>query len=211
MSSVLLTGCGGSSSGAPDVTEVQSDSRGGLIEENEENAVEQVKTGSFVDSPVSGIQYRTSAFSGITDIAGTFQYNPGEIIEFSIGNLILGVAVADSTVTPLELGTLHGSLENGELDYRSNHQDRATNTLRLLQTLDSDSYPENGITISENTRTSINSLVNGSLSFNLSEKEFETQQSLLELLSLATNTGELVSSEQAIEHFKLTLENLRSL
>ena len=214
LSSVLLTACGGgSSSSAPnvaDVTEAQSDARGGLVDQNEDGTEEQSKTGNFVDSPVSGIQYRTSTFSGVTDIAGTFQYNTNDIIEFSIGSLILGAAVANSTVTPLELGTLNGSLENGKLDYQSNHQDRATNTLRLLQTLDSDSYPENGITISENTRDSINSIVNGNLNFNLDEEEFETQQTLLDLLSLATNTGKLISSEQAIEHFKTTLESLRS-
>ena len=211
LSSVLLSACGGgSSSSAPDITEEQSDSRGGLADQDEEGTTEQSKTGNFVDSPVSGIQYRTSTFSGVTDIAGSFEYNTNEIIEFSIGSLVLGAAVADSTVTPLELGTLNGSLENGALDYQSNHQDRATNTLRLLQTLDSDSYPENGITISENTRNSINSIVNDNLNFNLDEEAFETQQSLLDLLSLATNTGELVSSEQAIEHFKTTLESLRS-
>lgn len=211
LSSVLLTACGGgSSSSAADVTEEQSDSRGGLVEQDEEGTTEQSKTGNFVDSPVSGIQYRTSTFSGVTDMAGSFEYNTNEIIEFSIGSLVLGAAVADSTVTPLELGTLNGSLENGALDYQSNRQDRATNTLRLLQTLDSDSYPENGITISENTRNSINSIVNGNLNFNLDKEEFETQQALLDLLSLATNTGELVSSEQAIEHFKTTLESLHS-
>jgi len=209
---VLLTACGGgSSSRAPDITEEQADSRGGLVSQNDEGATELSKTGNFVDSPVSGIQYRTSTFSGVTDIAGTFQYHTNEIIEFSIGNLVLGAAIADSIVTPLELGTLNGSLQDGELDYQSNHQDRATNTLRLLQTLDSDSYPDNGITLSENTRISINSLVNNTIVFNLNGDEFETQQALLDLLSLATNTGELVSAEQAVEHFKTTLESLRSL
>ena len=211
LSSVLLAGCGGgSSSGTPDVNEEQADSRGGLVNQNEEGAIEQSKTGNFVDSPVGGIQYKTSTYVGVTDSAGTFQYNTNEIIEFAIGSLTLGAAIADSTVTPLELGTLNGSLQDGELDYQNNHQDRATNTLRLLQTLDSDSYPDNGISISENTRISINSLVNSTINFNLAGDEFEAQQALLDLLSLATNTGELVSAEQAIEHFKTTLESLRS-
>lgn len=211
LSSVLLTGCGGGgSSSAPDITEPQADLRSGLTDQNEDSTVEQSKTGSFVDSPVSGVQYKTSTFTGITDVAGTFQYNTNEIIEFSIGHLTLGAAIADNTVTPLELGTLHGSLLDGELNYKNNHQDRATNTLRLLQTLDSDSYPDNGITISENTRISINSLVNSTINFNLAGEEFETQQALIDLLSLATNTGELVSAEQAVEHFKATLDSLRS-
>ncbi len=211
LSSVLLTGCGGGgSSSAPDITEPQADLRGGLADQNEDNTVEQSKTGSFVDSPVSGVQYKTSTFTGTTDIAGTFQYNTNEIIEFSIGNLTLGAAIADNTVTPLELGTLNGSLQDGDLDYQNNHQDRATNTLRLLQTLDSDSYPDNGITISENTRISINSLVSNTINFNLTGAEFENQQALIDLLSLATNTGELVSAEQAVEHFKTTLDSLHS-
>ncbi|OUS06015.1 hypothetical protein A9Q81_04580 [Gammaproteobacteria bacterium 42_54_T18] len=211
LSSALLTGCGGGgSSSAPDTSEEQADSRGGLVNQNEENTVEQSKTGNFIDSPVSGIRYKTLTFTGVTDTSGTFQYSTNEIIEFSIGSLTLGAAIADSTVTPLELGTLSGSLQDGELDYQNNHQDRATNTLRLLQTLDSDSYPDNGISISENTRFSINSLVNNTINFNLAGDAFETQQALLDLLSLATNTGELVSAKQAIEHFKTTLESLRS-
>ncbi len=209
--SVLLTGCGGSSSpSAPDVTKEQADSRGGLVNQNEESTKVQSKTGNFVDSPVSGIQYRTPTFSGITNAAGTFQYSTNEIIEFSIGNLVLGAAIANSTVTPLELGTLNGSLQNGKLDYQNNHQDRTTNTLRLLQTLDSDSYPNNGISLSENTRISINSLSGDAINFNLDGEAFEAQQPLLDLLSLATNTGELISAEQAVDHFKTTLETLHS-
>lgn len=200
----LLTGCGGSSSSAPDITEEQSSTRGGLTE-----------TGSFVDSPVSGISYSTDSYAGLTDDNGTFRYIENEIVEFSIGNLVMGAAVADSTITPLELGTL----TNGNLSYESNHQDRATNTLRLLQTLDSDGYPENGISISDSTVAAINELiavdgvdktggVNGVIDFNLEETVFETQATLVQLLSAATNTGILVTPEQAIAHFKETLKNL---
>lgn len=206
LASVMISGCGSSSgsSSAPNVTDEQSDTRGGLTSPSDT----QTKTGSFVDSPVSGISYRTQTYTGLTDNEGTFQYLDNEIIEFSIGEIILGAAIADSTVTPLELGTLIGTLRDGALDYQNNHQDRATNTLRFLQTLDSDSYPDNGISISSTTRSALENLDADAINFNLEESKFESQQPLVKLVSLTTNTGELVSSEQAVEHFKTTLDSL---
>jgi len=211
--SLMLTGCGGGSSNAPDMTEDQASTRGGLTDSS--MPASKPETGSFVDSPVSGISYSTDSYSGLTDDNGTFRYLAGEIVEFSIGDLVLGSAVANSTITPLELGTQI----NGDLNYENNHQDRATNTLRLLQTLDSDSYPENGISISANTASAINTLATNTqglgsdnsdvvIDFNLEGSAFETQASLIQLLSVATNSGILVSSEKAIAHFKETLMGL---
>jgi len=200
----LLSGCGGSSPSAPDVTEAQADARPGLTDPP---ANTQPKTGSFVDSPVAGIHYKTDSYSGLTDETGAFQYFPNEIVEFSIAGLELGAAVAGATVTPEELGTLN----DGEVDYESNHKDRTINTLRFLQTFDSDSYPENGISISEYTRDAISTLTStATIEFNLDEASFESQPALIELILTATNGSELVPSTQAMLHFRTTLRNLEA-
>jgi len=58
---LLLTGCGGGSSSGNDEA---SDSEGG--------AGPQILTGTFVDSPVSGLSYETETLSGITNEFGEF-------------------------------------------------------------------------------------------------------------------------------------------
>lgn len=203
IAALSIFGCGsGSSSDTTGITEEQASTLGGLENPAEESST---KTGSFVDSAVSGIHYRTATYTGTTNDNGDFNYLPGEIIEFSIEHIVLGAAVADITVTPLELGTL---TEDG-IDYSHNHTDRTVNVLRFLQTFDADGYPENGISISNSTRSTIATLSpHFSITFNLPQAEFEAQPALIDLVQHSTSSGELVSPEEAIEHFKNTLEYL---
>lgn len=92
--------------------------------------------GKFVDGPVQGLDYYVNGVKiGTTDAAGEFLYTSGQQVTFKVGNVTLGTAVAAnlSTVTPADLTASMGSL---------------TNILILLQSLDADSNPANGITIS---------------------------------------------------------------
>lgn len=94
-----------------------------------------VKTGQFVDSPVQGLDYYIdSVKAGTTNAAGEFTYPSGKSVTFRVGNVTLGTTTgADlSTVTPADLTVDPASL---------------TNILVLLQSLDSDANPANGITI----------------------------------------------------------------
>ncbi len=45
-----------------------------------------INTGQLIDSPVQGLEYLTSTQSGTTDSQGSFRYEAGEKITFSIGN-----------------------------------------------------------------------------------------------------------------------------
>ncbi|GAA3948897.1 hypothetical protein [Allohahella marinimesophila] len=100
----------------------------------------QVLTGVFLDSPVANIDYRTASRSGVTSAQGEFTYLPGESVTFAIGDLALPEVTAAPVVTPLDMSA----------DATIN--DEVTNIIRLLQSLDVDGNPENGITISEQAK-----------------------------------------------------------
>ncbi len=61
-------------------------------------------TGTFIDSPVSNIGYRTESIpNGVTDENGHFDYLPGETLTFFIGDLEFPSYLPQETITPLEL------------------------------------------------------------------------------------------------------------
>lgn len=171
----LLVACGG----------------GGSSDSDEGNNL--VQTGVFVDSPVAGIRYETATQQGTTNAAGQFQYRNNEQINFYLGGTTFPTAYAQSVVTPL---TLVGTAD-------------PTNSVvvgiaRLLQSLDDDRNPDNGIQISASTAaTAAGYSINFSDSF--SEETFEgTAQ---ELLAAAFPGAErvLVSTEAALEHLQSNL------
>lgn len=99
---------------------------------SQSTATDQQSTGVFIDSAVSGLEYITSSdVSGITDENGTFKYNSGDTITFSMGSIVLGSATASDVLTPYSLFT-----QNSE---------HAVNLAQLLITLDADQNPDNGI------------------------------------------------------------------
>ncbi|CAN7164786.1 carboxylesterase/lipase family protein [Rhizobacter sp. LjRoot28] len=94
-------------------------------------------TGTFIDSPVAGLDYAGTASTpaGSTDAAGQFSHAPGETLRFSIGSLVLGSAPGAAVVTPLHITP--GATEASDV--------RVHNKLILLQTLDADGDLNNGI------------------------------------------------------------------
>ena len=85
-----------------------------------------VATGQFGSAPVSGADYLSGSLSGVTGSNGEFQYEVGEPIRFSIGDIALGRAVSGKTVITaqdLAAGSEAASTE-------------AINIERLLQSLD---------------------------------------------------------------------------
>lgn len=163
----LLQGCGGSSNN-------NDDDPTGLI-------------GVFLDSEVAGVQYRTETKSGITNADGEYEYEAGETVTFSIGNLDFPPVAAAGTVTPLDIvGTADPTNTS------------VVNMIRLLQTLDADGDPSNGITITETARDTATQV-----DFALPAAEFET--AVTSLIVSEGRTDELVSSESAIAHLQGTL------
>ena len=90
------------------------------------NLVVIIKDGRLIDAPVAGVGYRSGTLAGVTGSEGEFQYQDGEQVEFFIGDIALGQAVAGKAViTPLDL------VPQGSLDSPA-----VINIARLLQSLD---------------------------------------------------------------------------
>lgn len=86
-----------------------------------------INDGRLVDGPVQGVRYESGSLSGITGSDGEFQYEEGNTIRFSIGEIALGEAVkASAFMTPIDL------VPGGTLDTPA-----VINIARLLQSLDS--------------------------------------------------------------------------
>src|SRR5690554_4165415 len=139
-----LVACGGGSSGggATDKTQdtetEQNDSSSPAPGENNV-ATAGSETGRFVDSAVGGIEYETSkGYKSLTSENGEFRYDDGDTVTFRLGTLNFGTVNAGELITPIELS--------------GNDADRAANIARVLQTLDDDGIPGNGITITSATR-----------------------------------------------------------
>ena len=95
-----------------------------------------LETGYFIDAPVEGLAYETvSGVKGTTDQYGRFHYRKGEKVRFMLGQLEMGEAAPDQEglVTPESLAGTDEALK--------------VQLLRVLQALDSDNDPSNGITI----------------------------------------------------------------
>lgn len=149
-------------------------------------------TGIFVDSPVSNIGYRTETLEGETNSLGEYEYDDGETVTFFIGDLVFPPVRAAAIVSPLNIvQTLDTS------------DPSVINMIRLLQTLDTDGNPDNGITISDTAKSTATQV-----DFTLSEADFETSSAVVSLISNAGQDSAvtaLVSTTDAIAHFELEL------
>lgn len=128
VAALLLAGCGGGGGGG--------------------SVVSADLVGTFIDAPVSGLEFESSASNGVTDTNGNFTYRKGEKVKFKIGNLHLGAAEPkNGKVTPLDL--IANASSAGDT--------RVTRILRTLQSLDSDGDTDNGIQVSEVVRETLKS------------------------------------------------------
>ena len=105
MSAILTTligiaGCGKSGGGGPAIV----------------NPKVHIIVGYFIDSPVEGLQYTSPTWSGLTDSQGSFNYQDGEEITFSIGGIVLGRTSAKGRITPVDLD----SATTNKLQHKSN-------------------------------------------------------------------------------------------
>jgi len=112
-------------------------------------------TGTFLDSPVSGLNYATLSRLGLTDANGQFAYYAHETVSFSIGALSLGSGRGAEQMTPLSITAKAASAADQAVN----------NKLILLQTLDADGDLNNGIQITEAIRTIVSGSVFTDASF----------------------------------------------
>lgn len=138
-----------------------------------------IKTGIFVDSNVSGLNYQSGNETGITN-DGDFNYKDGESIVFGIGALSLGTVSGKDLITPTDFIN-------------------STTVARLLQTLDDDANPDNGIVITEDIRNS--SALTGADSLLVDIDSQESTKIISELTSLTTaGERDVVTTVKAKEH-----------
>ncbi len=191
---LAITACGGSSDTSDSTvtdtilaTESSTDIDASAGTDSGSNA-ESVLTGRFVDSPVSGLQYATASQSGVTASDGSYNYLAGEQVVFSIGDIVFPATAAIATVTPLNVFSTTNIADT-----------RVINMARLLQSLDIDANPDNGITISPEAEASATGL-----SVDFASTAFDSQVINLVGNSGSSNTS-LIGGEPALDHFQETL------
>jgi pectate lyase len=195
--SLLLMACGGSSSSGKNnnqnnqySSQKSSSEASSTTSSSSQAAQAQVLTGVFLDAAVGNIGYRTDTLEGVTSAAGEFQYRAGELVTFFIGALEFPQVPGAAIITPLEIANT--------TDIRN---PVVINISRLLQSLDKDGDPGNGLTI---TNEAI--LAALTLDFSVAPEVFESSPDVLLLLSKssAANTS-LVPIETALSHLQDTL------
>ncbi len=176
----LLSACGGGSSSS-DPRTIETNPPGPSI----------VSKGVFVDSPVSGLGYVTNTQSGITTANGEFSYVTGENITFSIGRIQFPTIFANATITPLDVARTTDI--NNQM---------VSNILVLLQSLDVDGNPANGISISPAATAAATS----NISFDVSPSAFAANTTVNALLANSGSSNKtLISADAAKAHFQSTL------
>ncbi len=106
-----------------------------------------LKEGVFLDDVVINAQYETSSgLTGFTDGNGMFQYYDGDTITFNIGNIILGRSgvPSDGVITPRNLAQ-----NSSALSHTLSSDAVSIVIMQLLQTLDDDNNPSNGIQLKQ--------------------------------------------------------------
>lgn len=162
-------------------------------------------TGVFIDAPVSGITFKTPTQGGITNAAGEFKYLAGETVAFSIGELALGSAVGKPILSPLDIIA----------DAKDTSDQRVINICVLLQTLDQDGNPANGISISQKVVSFVNNH-GKKIEFNKHPRAFSFDVGLRSLLTALNDVdafGELpravMSPTVAKKNFEAELAKLK--
>ena len=131
-----------------------------------------MQQGVFAENPVSGLRYVSATRSGTTDADGKFFYAAAETLTFAVGELTLGSTPAKAMVTPVDLFPGAAGIAD----------QRATNVLVLLQTLDQDGDLNNGTQISAPI-SNIVSKYNGKLGFDQTPMAFASDTNVTALLA----------------------------
>ncbi len=122
-------------------------------------------TGQLLE-PISGLSYETnSGLKGITNSPGQFSYRAGDRIAFSSGKLKLGEAAATDVLTLARLVGANTPADDARL----------LNLNQVLQTLDDDKNPANGISLSALTQTQLAALPSTLDAQSLSDSDLQSK------------------------------------
>lgn len=155
------------------------------------------KKAYFIDSAIEGVNYFTESKSGLTGSDGGFIFNESDkkvifkIGDVKIGEYILANLKSDSYVFPTDIAnTDRTNIEN----------EHVLKIIRLVQTLDNDQNPNNGIKITDTTRKKVSET-------NMQLELASSSVNINDLLTLVDNSVKkpFISEHQAKVHFEKTL------
>lgn len=159
---------------------------------NDSDSSATAQTGFLYDDVVGGLEYFTATQSGVTGADGSFKYLPGEKVTFKLGNLTLGKAAdANGTLTLFDIAS---TAQNSD----GSPSTEVINMARLLQSLDEDNDPNNGITISSVTRAQFKML---------SAQTFSSDSNVTKLINVDANltTVTIKDADVATDHLISTV------
>lgn len=140
--------------------------------------------GILTDAAISGVSYTASSGkTGVTSDEGIFDYDHGDSVEFKLGKLTLGNVKGAPIVTPIELA----DGDNNKLQ----------NLLVLLQSLDADGVPANGISIPEDAAAAVDASIN----LTSNPDTFAETSGLQNVLEAGGISGVVKTVEEASDHF----------
>lgn len=136
--------------------------------------------GYYIDSAVSGVSYTCGSKSGVTGEDGSFTFEKGQSCTFKLGNITLRSVTADSLVDKVKIV-----------------EDRVE-VAQLLQTLDADGNPDNGITI---PATVIEKMQEHNIT-TLPDTEAKLEAVFAAVRNAEGYQGEVKTAQQAEDHLK---------
>lgn len=148
-------------------------------------------SGHFFEMPISGLNYVTPNQTSFTGANGNFFFGTDSYTQFYLGYTPIGTVLNAPLVRYSDLARSLGAR-----DYRD---PIALNLLRLLQTLDTDNDPFNGIQLP----CEISTLPYRKLDFTLGEQAFADQTGMAELI----NWKPMVSTLAAKQRFDQMLKS----
>lgn len=156
----------------------------------------QTAEGRFIDSVVEGLSYSSGDQSGITGTDGTFSYEVGESVTFSVGTVEIGSAIGRELITPVDLTGSNSTMPDTQ------------NIVRFLLMLDSDGDGSNGITVSNEVQVMAENWLQ--VDFTSSDFEADLATIISDVAAVDNRTPVLPSATEAQAHLEGTLACLSS-
>ena len=179
------------------------------------------KIGYLIDSAIEGIRFVSKGYQGITDKNGLFLYQNDEKVNFYLGDETTGVALGSASPSSgndsgQQIVTVFDLAGSNDINNR-----KVINIGKLLQSLDEDQNPDNGITITVETKKIIaESNLKEKIKFDVATTDFANNNNIKELLTKISEKRQqpqrvLVSTDQAQKHLttvrnRLKLENKKN-
>lgn len=147
------------------------------------------KSAKVVDSVVEGMEYQCAGFVKYTKADGvaTCKHMP---ITFKVGEILLGQRdkmPSDGVILPQDIvGVSRANIDN----------ENVKKVIVLLQSLDADHNPENGIKITKNMRSKLNIFI---------DLKNTSMNDLKDIVEAQTNIKSFQKDKDAIEHLKRSM------